>query len=106
MLQALFSDMYFKCCCSAAAAAVVNFAGLFPGELQLHYSETIPECLSGFLLPPEEMMKRMESSAQWKQQQPLSDAEITATATRLGLLPVRPPKAAGKIACKCFLYTS
>ncbi|WIA34349.1 hypothetical protein OEZ86_012687 [Tetradesmus obliquus] len=69
--------------------------GLFPGELQLHYSETIPECLSGLTLPPEKMMAHMESSALWQRQQPLSDAEITATATRLGLLPVRPPKAAG-----------
>jgi hypothetical protein len=53
------------------------------------------------MLPPEEMMKHMESSAQWKQQQPLSDAEITATATRLGLLPVRPPKAAGEFEPGC-----
>jgi hypothetical protein len=88
---------------AAATAAVLNccLLGLFPGELQLHYSETIPECLSGFLLPPDEMMKRMESSTQWKQQPPLSDAEITATATRLGLLPVRPPKAAGEIEPDC-----
>jgi hypothetical protein len=38
-----------------AAVANWHLAGLFPGELQLHYSETIPECLSGFLLPPEQM---------------------------------------------------
>jgi hypothetical protein len=43
---------------TAAAAAVTNChpAGLFPGELQLHYSETIPECLSDFLLPIEKML--------------------------------------------------
>lgn len=70
-------------------------AELIPGSLQLHYPDAAPDCLNSLALPPEQLLQRMEGNAVWQQQPVMSDADITAEAMRLGLLPVRPPKAAG-----------
>lgn len=75
---------------------LVACAGLVPGALQLHYADTPPECLSSLALPPSQLLQIMESNAAWQQQPVLSDADITAEAMRLGLLPVRSPRAAGE----------
>lgn len=79
----------FTACVSAGAA-------LFPGQLNLHYGDTVPDALSSLNLPPEQLMAHMNQSAIWQQQQPLSDAEICAAAVRVGLLPVRTQRATSK----------
>lgn len=78
--------------CLRGCLSACLLAALFPGQLQLHYSDAVPETLSSLNLPPEQLMAHMESSAHWQQQVPLADVEICARATRLGLLPARPQK--------------
>ncbi|KAF8063799.1 VPS2.1 [Scenedesmus sp. PABB004] len=67
---------------------------LFPGPLQLHFGDAFPESLGSVSLPAGAMLQHMASCAVWEAQAPLTDAQITAAATRLGLLPARPPKSA------------
>lgn len=73
-------------------------AGVVPGPFQLHPSSqtrNFPVCLLNFKLPAEQLLRHLHSVADWQQLPVLTDADITARATRLGLLPAKTLEAKG-----------
>jgi hypothetical protein len=70
-----------------------------PGGLQLHphqSARTFPPCLLKLQLPADQLLRILaEAAPDWQQLPVLSDADITARATRLGLLPAKTLAAQG-----------
>lgn len=80
------------CCCCCCCTDVV------PGPFELHPqhpARAFPPCLFNFRLPAEQLLRHLQSLPDWQQVPVLSDADITAMATRLGLLPVKTQQAKG-----------
>lgn len=66
------------------------FAEVVPGPFELHtltQPRAFPTSLYNLKLPPEQVLRHLQTTAEWQQVPVLTDADITARATRLGLLP-------------------
>jgi hypothetical protein len=61
-----------------------------PGPFELHpqgQPRQYPSCIVNLRLPADQLLRHMQISPEWQQVPVLTDADITARATRLGLLP-------------------
>jgi hypothetical protein len=81
---------------------VTACAGVIRGAFQLHPStqpRNFPVCLINFALPADQLLRHLHSVAEWQQVPVLTDADITARATQLGLLPAKTLEARGGCTC-------
>jgi len=70
-----------------------------PGPFELHPqnpARTFPVPLLNLRLPPEQLLRHVQALPDWQAVPVLTDADITAKATRLGLLPAKPAPAKGE----------
>jgi hypothetical protein len=73
-------------------------ADIVPGPFELHSLSqpcAFPGCIVNLRLPADQLQRHMQCSPEWQQQPVLTDADITARATRLGLLPANTLAAQG-----------
>jgi hypothetical protein len=94
-----------QCGCAPPVAVC---AGVIRGPFQLHPSSqtrSFPTCLLNFKLPADQLLRHLHSVADWQQLPVLTDADITARATRLGLLPAKTLEAKGGCLCVCMRST-
>ena len=92
-MRAVLTSPCLSCCPLSRTTEVV------PGPLELHShhpARTFPLSLLNFRLPAEKLLKHLQSLPDWQQVPVLSDADITAKATCLGLLPAKTLQARGE----------
>lgn len=77
-------------------------ADVVPGPFELHSLSQpcqYPSCIINLRLPADQLLRHMQCSPEWQQVPVLTDADITARATRLGLLPPNTLAAQGVCIC-------
>lgn len=76
--------------CHLLLPHTIHRAEVVPGLFELHpqhKAATFPNCLPNFRMPADQLLRHLQALPDWQQLPVMTDADITASATRLGLLP-------------------